>query len=59
MIDQDDILDDLFHGVALAAFMEESRLAGCYPCPNKTRLRANQLYEKSLTEKNNLGSTES
>jgi hypothetical protein len=54
MNDHDDILDDLFHGAALAAFVEESRLAGSAPCPIKTRHRANQLYEVFLGEKNNL-----
>jgi len=48
----DDILDDLFHGAALAAFVEESRLAGGHPCPDKTRRRAYRLYEEALTEKN-------
>lgn len=59
MNDRDDILDDLFHGAALAAFVEESRLAGSHPCPNKTRQRANQLYEVLLGEKNKLRANES
>lgn len=48
----DDILDDLFHGAAFAAFVEESTLVGGPPCPNKTRQRAYEIYEASLAEKN-------
>lgn len=51
MTDHDDILDDIFHGAALAAFVEESRLAGGHPCPDKTRRRAYRLYEEALADK--------
>ncbi|MEZ6064136.1 MAG: hypothetical protein R3B90_00160 [Planctomycetaceae bacterium] len=44
----DDILDDLFHGCAFAAFMEQAVLAGGFPCPEMTRRRAFQLYEEAL-----------
>ncbi len=44
----DDILDDLFHGCAFAAFMEQAVLTGGFPCPEMTRRRAFQLYEVAL-----------
>lgn len=46
--DLNDILDDLFHGCAFAAFMEQAVLTGDYPCPERTRRRAFQLYEQAL-----------
>lgn len=42
------IIDDLFHGCALAAFVEQARARGAWPCPDATRRRANQLYEQAL-----------
>lgn len=50
--DDDSILDDLFHGVAFAAFVEESILAQAFPCPTKTRTRAYRYYEEALAAKN-------
>lgn len=44
----DDILDDLFHGCAFAAFMEQAVLTDGFPCPEMTRRRAFQLYEEAL-----------
>lgn len=47
-----DILDDLFHGCAFAAFLEQAALSRGVPCREATRRRAFQLYEQALTEKN-------
>jgi len=51
--DLNDILDDLFHGCAFAAFMEQAVLTGDYPCPERTRRRAFQLYEQALKAQTN------
>lgn len=48
----DDILDDLFHGCALYAFVEQSRQAGGWPDIESTRRLAFSLYEQALAEKN-------
>jgi hypothetical protein len=49
----DDILDDLFHGCALAAYLDEMAVSGVWP-PNceATRRRAFRYYEEALDEKN-------
>ncbi len=52
MFDLDEILDDLFHGAAFAAFLEEAALVQGSPCPNKTRERAYRYYEEALAFKN-------
>ena len=52
MID-DDILDDLFHGCALTAFIEQSIEQGSLPDMEATRRRAYRLYEEALADKNN------
>ena len=41
----DSILDDLFHGIAFAAFVQQARLEAGWPDPEKTRQRAYALYE--------------
>lgn len=46
----DDILDDLFHGCAFAAYVEEAVACGGPPCEEKTRRRAFRLYEETLAE---------
>ena len=46
-----EIFDDLFHGCAWAAFLEQAALQQGTPCPEQTRRRAYQLYEEALTEK--------
>jgi hypothetical protein len=51
MNDHDDILDDLFHGVALAAFVEESCLVQAYPSIERTRCRAYAYYEDAIKSK--------
>jgi hypothetical protein len=43
-----DILDDLFHGCALAAFVEQARLQQTWPDREETRRRAIRLYEDQL-----------
>lgn len=51
MTDFDDIMDDLFHGCALAAYLIEGARAGGEPCSELTRLRAYRYYEEALAEK--------
>lgn len=48
----DEILDDLFHSSAFAAFVEQACLSGHWPCPERTRQLAYQLYEDGLAVKN-------
>lgn len=48
----DDILDDLFHGCAFAAFVEVAAAEGSWPCPDATRRLTYQFYEQALAEKN-------
>lgn len=50
--DLDDLLDDLFHGCALAAFVEQAIEQGGPPDVEATRLRAYRLYEEALAAKN-------
>ena len=52
MNELDEILDSLFHGAALAAFVEEACIAKDFPCPIKTRKRAYRYFEDALAEKN-------
>jgi hypothetical protein len=51
----DDIWDDLFHGCALAAFLEQAAAAGGWPDPEATRQRAYSYYEKALAERGAAG----
>ncbi len=46
-----DPLDCLFHGCALAAFVEQAALTGGSPDCETTRRRAFELYEQALAEK--------
>ncbi len=48
-----DIFDDLFHGCALAAYLDEMAASGASPpdC-EATRVRAFRYYEEALAEKN-------
>jgi hypothetical protein len=48
----DDILDDLFHGCALAAFIDEAVRKQGSPDPEATRSRAYRYYEEALAQKN-------
>jgi hypothetical protein len=52
MASTDDIWDDLFHGCAITAFVEEAIKARAMPDSEATRRRAYQLYEEALAEKN-------
>ncbi len=53
----DDILDDLFHGCAFAAFVEQAALTGGPPCPHLTRRHAYRLYEEALAERHHRADT--
>jgi len=48
----DEILDDLFHGCALAAFVEQAVADRGWPAPETTRVQAFCLYEEALTDRN-------
>ena len=49
----DDILDSMFHGCALRAYLEVWARTGQFPPDSEaTRIRAYQLYEEALAEKN-------
>ena len=48
----DDILDDLFFGCALSAFLEQAHAQQGWPDSEATRRRAYQLYEEALAERN-------
>lgn len=48
----DDILDDLFHGCAFAAFVEIAKACGGQPDQEATRRLAFRYYEEALAEKN-------
>lgn len=50
-----EILDDLFHGCALAAFVEQACLLGGWPDIEKVRRHAFMLYEHSLSRRAALG----
>jgi len=51
-VDDAGILDDLFHGCALEAFIEQARIERAPPDAEATRRRAYRLYEEVLAEKN-------
>lgn len=42
------ILDDLFHGCAFTAFVEQALASQTWPCPDATRRQAYDLYESAL-----------
>jgi hypothetical protein len=48
----DAILDDLFHGCALTAFVEQAMAQQDWPDSESTRQRAFKTYEDALKEKN-------
>ncbi len=52
MSTKDDILDDLFHGCALQAFIAQAIEQGGPPDEEATRKRAFLYYEEALVEKN-------
>jgi hypothetical protein len=51
MTDFDAFMDDMFHGCAFAAFVEEAVKASGLPCPEATRQRAYRYYEEQLAAK--------
>ncbi len=52
MTETDWILDDLFHGCAFHAFVEQAQIERGPPSPEATRRRAYWLYEEAIAEKN-------
>jgi hypothetical protein len=48
----DDLLDDLFLGCALLAFVEQATIEQGWPDSEATRQRADRHYEEALAEKN-------
>jgi hypothetical protein len=48
----DTILDELFQGCALSAFLEQAHAQQGWPDPEATRRRAYKLYEEALAEEN-------
>ncbi len=48
--DNNSILDDLFHGCALVAFVERMAVEGRIPDIESTRRLAFQLYESALAK---------
>ena len=50
--DLDEILDDLFHGCAIAAFVDQAVAQGGPPDREATRRRAYRYYEEALAAKN-------
>jgi hypothetical protein len=48
----DDILDDLFHGCAFAAFIDQAIEEGGPPDMEATRRRAFAYYEQALATRN-------
>jgi hypothetical protein len=51
----DDILDDLFHGCALIAYIDQAIEEQGPPDCERTRRRACRYYEEALAEKNGRG----
>ncbi len=54
MNDHDNILDDLFHGCALVAYLDEVRRTQDWPGYEATRRRAFHYYEEALRDKHRL-----
>jgi hypothetical protein len=52
MNDDDWILDDLFHGCALRAYVEQACIEQGWLDSEAIRRRAYQLYEEAVAEKN-------
>ncbi|MCC7290440.1 MAG: hypothetical protein IT449_00090 [Phycisphaerales bacterium] len=56
-MNEEDLLDDLFHGCAFAAFLEQATIEGGWPDPEATRIRAYRRYEEALTSRSRYGSS--
>jgi hypothetical protein len=52
----DEILDDLFHGCALRAFLEQAVTEQSLPDCEATRRRAFELYEQALRSRHSSSS---
>jgi hypothetical protein len=52
MTSTDDIWDDLFHGCAWAAYIDQAHAKPGRPDSETTRQRAFQYYEEELAKKN-------
>ena len=50
--DYDEILDGIFHGCALAAFLDQAKAGQGWPSSEATRVRAFRYYEEALAAKN-------
>lgn len=48
MPDPDDLLDDLFLGCALSAYLDQAQIQQGWPDSEATRRRAYRLYEDAL-----------
>ena len=48
----EDILDSLFHGCALAAYLDQAGAEQGWPSSEATRVRAYRYYEDALAEGN-------
>jgi hypothetical protein len=48
----DEIWDDIFHGCAFQAYLEQAAIEQGPPDSEGTRRRAYRLYEEALAEKN-------
>jgi hypothetical protein len=48
--DEEGVLDDLFHGCALAAYVELARACGGIPDSDETRRLAYRYYEEALAD---------
>jgi hypothetical protein len=46
-----EILDDLFHGCAFCAFVDQAITEQSWPDPEATRRRAYRYYEEELSRK--------
>jgi hypothetical protein len=50
-VPDDDILDDLFLGCALVAYLDQAAAEHCWPDSEATRCRAYRYYEDAIAEK--------
>ena len=50
--DYDEILDDIFHGCALAAYLDQAEAEQGWPSSEATRRRACAYFEEALKTKN-------
>ena len=51
-LEDDDILDALFHACAWRAYLEQAQAEQSWPDPEATRRRAYDYYERALAQKN-------